>query len=47
MTSRLRSRYGEQRFCYEAGPFGYGIQRQITGLGHECREAAMLNGLSN
>lgn len=24
------------RFCYEAGPCGYGIQRQITASGHEC-----------
>ena len=24
------------RFCYEAGPCGYGIQRQLSGAGHEC-----------
>jgi transposase len=24
------------RFCYEAGPCGYGIQRQLTRQGHEC-----------
>ena len=24
------------RFCYEAGPCGYGIQRQITATEHEC-----------
>ena len=23
-------------FCYEAGPCGYGLYRQITDLGHEC-----------
>ena len=23
-------------FCYEAGPCGYGLYRQITSLGHEC-----------
>lgn len=23
-------------FCYEAGPYGYGLHRQITGLGHAC-----------
>ena len=23
-------------FCYEAGPCGYGIQRQLSALGHEC-----------
>lgn len=24
------------RFCYEAGPCGYGIQRQVSASGHEC-----------
>jgi transposase len=24
------------RFCYEAGPCGYGIQRQLAAAGHEC-----------
>src|ERR1700756_2918298 len=24
------------RFCYEAGPCGYGIQRRLTTGGHEC-----------
>jgi transposase len=24
------------RFCYEAGPCGYGIQRQLSAHGHEC-----------
>ena len=23
-------------FCYEAGPCGYGLYRQLTGLGHDC-----------
>src|SRR5688572_18779254 len=23
-------------FCYEAGPCGYGLHRQLTELGHEC-----------
>ena len=26
----------ELRLCYEAGPTGYGLQRLIEGLGHEC-----------
>jgi transposase len=30
----------ELRFCYEAGPCGYGIQRQLTGMGHECAVVA-------
>ena len=24
------------RFCYEAGPCGYGIQRYLSAHGHEC-----------
>src|SRR6202789_4176372 len=28
------------RFCYEAGPCGYGIQRQLTGAGHDCAVVA-------
>ena len=28
------------QFCYEAGPCGYGIQRQLTGAGHECAVVA-------
>ena len=27
-------------FCYEAGPCGYGIHRQITRLGHDCAVVA-------
>lgn len=27
-------------FCYEAGPCGYGIYRQITGSGHDCAVVA-------
>ena len=26
----------ELRFCYEAGPCGYGLQRQLSALRHEC-----------
>ena len=37
---RLASKLGregvELRFCYEAGPCGYGIQRQLSALGHQC-----------
>src|ERR1044071_1144312 len=34
---RKLSRDGQQLyFCYEAGPCGYGVQRQLTGLGHRC-----------
>ena len=36
LVSKLASRHGELLFCYEAGPTGYGLQRQIAALGHEC-----------
>lgn len=36
LVKKLTSRYGKLCFCYEAGPCGYGLQRQLTGLGHEC-----------
>ena len=36
MVSRLASRHDHLLFCYEAGPCGYGLHRQITQLGHEC-----------
>jgi transposase len=36
LTTKLASRHGELLFCYEAGPCGYGIQRQLAGLGHDC-----------
>jgi transposase len=28
------------QFCNEAGPCGYGIQRQLTGMGHDCAVVA-------
>ena len=34
--AKLASSGHELRFCYEAGPCGYGIQRQIAAAGHEC-----------
>ena len=37
---RLARRLGRDgtklRFCYEAGPCGYGIQRRLSAAGHEC-----------
>jgi transposase len=36
LVRRLSSQYDEVRFCYEAGPTGYGLQRLIGRLGHEC-----------
>jgi transposase len=36
LSARLVRNAGELRFCYEAGPCGYGIQRQLTAAGYEC-----------
>lgn len=36
LTSTLARGKAELRFCYEAGPCGYGIQRQLSAAGHEC-----------
>ena len=35
-AARLAHNGYDLRFCYEAGPCGYGIQRQLTAAGHEC-----------
>ncbi|CAM5387972.1 hypothetical protein BH10PLA2_BH10PLA2_02020 [soil metagenome] len=36
MVAKLAARHARLSFCYEAGPCGYGLHRQITQLGHEC-----------
>jgi transposase len=36
LVAKLTRDGGAPRFCYEAGPCGYGIQRQLTQAGHEC-----------
>ena len=36
LVAKLARGGGELRFCYEAGPCGYGIQRQLAGSGHDC-----------
>ena len=40
MVERLERRGGQLRFCYEAGPCGYGVHRFLTGLGHACAVVA-------
>jgi transposase len=32
----VATKYERLTFCYEAGPTGYGLYRQIKSLGHEC-----------
>ncbi len=36
LVRKLASKYQRLTFCYEAGPTGYGLYRQIRSLGHEC-----------
>ena len=36
LAAKLSRRGSELRFCYEAGPCGYGIQRQLSAAGHAC-----------
>jgi transposase len=36
LVSKLSGRYSKLAFCYEAGPTGYGLHRQIVDLGHDC-----------
>jgi transposase len=40
LVKKLCGKYGRLTFCYEAGPTGYGLYRQINSLGHECLVAA-------
>ena len=39
LTKRL-AKHGSLDFCYEAGPCGYGLHRQLTHLGHTCMVVA-------
>jgi len=36
LCDRLRRPGKTLAFCYEAGPCGYGVHRQLTSLGHRC-----------
>jgi transposase len=36
LVRKLTGKYQRLTFCYEAGPTGYGLYRQIKELGHEC-----------
>jgi transposase len=40
LVKKLAAKYDRLTFCYEAGPTGYGVYRQIRTLGHECTVAA-------
>lgn len=36
LLDRLAAKHGKLHVCYEAGSTGYGLYRQVIGLGHEC-----------
>src|SRR5499426_1924795 len=36
LVRKLVGKYARLTFCYEAGPTGYGLYRQITAMGHLC-----------
>jgi len=40
LVRKMADRYETVHFCYEAGPTGYGLYRQIRSLGHECAVVA-------
>jgi transposase len=40
LVRKLAGKYAELTFCYEAGPTGYGLYRQIKDLGHDCMVVA-------
>jgi transposase len=40
LLERLADKHGRLRVCYEAGPCGYGLYRQIAALGHDCTVVA-------
>src|ERR1700704_1863494 len=36
LVKKLAAQHQRLTFCYEAGPTGYGLYRQIKALGHDC-----------
>jgi transposase len=36
LVRRLENKWDKILFCYEAGPFGYGLQRLLESMGHDC-----------
>jgi transposase len=40
LVSRLAEKYDHLHFCYEAGPTGYGLYRQIQNMGYDCAVVA-------
>jgi transposase len=42
LVAKLARNGHKLRFCYEAGPCGYGIQRQLTALEHDLHRSRPL-----
>jgi transposase len=40
LIKKLAGRYRTLHVCFEAGPTGYGLHRQVQGLGHDCMVVA-------
>jgi transposase len=40
LVAKLSRQCERLQFCYDAGPTGYGLRRQLTDLGHVCNVAA-------
>src|SRR5258707_14511020 len=40
LVKKLAAQHQRLTFCYEAGPTGYGLYRQIKALGHDCAVVA-------
>jgi transposase len=40
LVAKLEKRHARLHFCYEAGPTGYGLHRQLSKLGHPCTVVA-------
>lgn len=40
LVDKLAARHSRLAFCYEAGPTGYGLYRQLRALGHDCQVVA-------
>ena len=36
LINKLATRHGKLQVCFEAGPTGYGLYRQVRALGHDC-----------
>ena len=40
LVARLATKPGSLSFCYEAGPCGYGVYRQLQSMGYSCQVVA-------